>query len=239
MTLYLKRGGYSTVLATTGEQALEEARERQPAAITLDILLPTLDGWEVLRSLKRDIETRDIPVIIASVADDRELGYALGATDYFVKPVERDALLARLDSFAFMRRARYSEIVVLVVDDEPDSANLLEAMLTPAGFTVVKAGGGAEGIELARERLPDLVLLDLMMPDVSGFDVVDAFRAEPRLQEVPILVITAKTITDEDKRRLNGRVTALLQKGAFAAVDLVEWLDRTLEQIQRGDEARR
>ena len=237
LTLYLRRGGYRALLATSGEEALVMAREHQPAAITLDILLPTLDGWEVLRALKRDETTRDIPVIIASVAEDRELGFALGATDYFVKPVEREALLARLDRFAFTRRARYRQVEVLVVDDEPASVDLLTAMLEPVGFRIHKAYGGAEGVDVALRRRPELILLDLMMPDVSGFDVVDALRADPSTQETPILVITAKDITAEDKRRLNGRVTALLQKGTFAAVDLIDWLDRTLEQLEPGREA--
>lgn len=223
-------------MATDGQEALDRARELVPAAITLDILLPTLDGWEVLRALKRDVQTRDIPVIIASVADDRELGFALGATDYFVKPVEREELLARLDCYAVTRHARHREVSVLLIDDEPSSLDLLEGMLGPAGFTVLRADGGAKGIELAIESQPELILLDLMMPEVSGFDVVDALRAEAVTQSTPILVITAKDLTNEDKLRLNGRITALLQKGAFAAVELVAWLDTTLEQLNVGKE---
>jgi CheY-like chemotaxis protein len=111
-------------------------------------------------------------------------------------------------------------------------------MLVPAGFKVLRAGGGSEGIATAVERQPELVLLDLMMPDVSGFDVVDALRSNPATLHTPILVITAKDITSEDKQRLNGRITALLQKGAFAAVDLVAWLDTTLEQLNSGKEVR-
>jgi signal transduction histidine kinase/CheY-like chemotaxis protein len=238
LTLYLNRGGYRSVIATDGHEAVERARELHPAAITLDILLPTLDGWEVLRALKRDEATRDIPVIIASVADDRELGFALGATDYFVKPVEREALLSRLDRYAFTRYLNYRDVTLLAVDDEPASLDLLEGMLAPAGFTVLRAGGGFEGIELALERQPELILLDLMMPQVSGFEVVEALRADARTQHTPILVITAKDVTDEDKRRLNGSITAILQKGTFAAVDLVSWLDTTLEQLGAGREVR-
>lgn len=234
LTLYLSRGGYHARVSTDGEQALEQARELQPDAITLDILLPTLDGWEVLRALKLDSTTRDIPVIIASIIDDRDLGFALGATDYFVKPVEREALLARLDRFTFARRTTYCEVSILVVDDEPASAELLAGMLEPAGYTVLKADGGAEGIRLAEEQNPALLLLDLMMPGVSGFDVVDAIRANPDTQGTPILVVTAKDLTPEDKQRLNGHITALLQKGTFAAVDLLAWLDKTLEQIDDG-----
>lgn len=232
LTLYLRRGGYRAQVATDGDQALEQARDLQPDAITLDIILPSLDGWEVLRALKQDETTRDIPVIIASVADDRELGFALGATDYFVKPVEREALLARLDRFAFARRSRYHEVSVLVVDDEPASADLVAGMLEPVGFNVLKASDGETGIELAAAQQPELILLDLMMPGVSGFDVVDALRADPATEHIPIIVVTAKDLTRADKERLNGRVTALLQKGTFAAVDLVDWLDRTLEQME-------
>jgi CheY-like chemotaxis protein len=111
-------------------------------------------------------------------------------------------------------------------------------MLVPAGFKVLRAGGGSEGIATAVERQPELVLLDLMMPDVNGFDVVDALRSNLITQHTPILVITAKDLTNEDKRRLNGRITTLLQKGAFAAVDLVGWLDTTLEQLSSGKTVR-
>lgn len=233
---YLRRGGYVPHVESNGDRVLERARRLQPAAITLDVLLPTQDGWEVLRALKRDPDTRDIPVIIASVVDNRDLGFALGATDYFVKPVDREALIARLDRLALSSEARWREVSVLIVDDEPDAVELLARMLEQQSFAVVRAYSGDEGIEKAIEANPDLILLDLMMPDVSGFDVVDRLRAQPATSDTPIIIVTAKELTAEDKARLNGHVTALLQKGAFAAVDLVSWLNKILAQSRHDGE---
>lgn len=231
LSLYLERGGYRARVAVDGGKAIDEARELQPAIITLDVLLPTLDGWEVLRALKRDAATRDIPVIISSVVDDKELGFALGATDYFVKPLERETLLARLERFAFSPQRGEHGFRALAIDDDPASLDLMAAMLEPAGYELLKAGGGAEGIARAEESQPDLILLDLMMEEVDGFAVVDAVRGNPLTKDVPILIVTAKELTGDDKQRLNGRVTMLLQKGTFAAVDLVAWVDHTLSQI--------
>ncbi|MEZ4521715.1 MAG: response regulator [Thermomicrobiales bacterium] len=233
LSLYLHRGGYQPHVAADGEEALERARTLQPDAITLDILLPTVDGWEVLRSLKHDVSTRDIPVIIASIADDRELGFALGATDYFVKPIEREALLDRLGRFAFTQRSRHRDVSVLIIDDEAASRDLLAGMLEPAGFAIRTANGGEDGINQALADRPDVILLDLMMPGLDGFHVVDAMRARAETEDVPILVVTAKDATAKDKQRLNGRITALLQKGTFASYDLVAWLDKTLERVER------
>ncbi len=234
LTLYLERGGYHSVVVADGEQALDRARALQPAAIILDVLLPTVDGWEVLRQLKLDETTRDIPVVIASIVDDQELGFALGATDYFVKPVDRKALLARLDRYTFTTKVQECDVNVLLVDDEPASVELLAGMLTPFGFRILRAHGGASAITMAAEHLPDLILLDLMMPEVSGFDVVDALRANPATRHIPVLIVTAKELTSEDKQRLSGHVTAILQKGSFAAVDLIAWLDNALRQLQPG-----
>jgi CheY-like chemotaxis protein len=150
-----------------------------------------------------------------------------------VKPVNREALLERLDRLSLTETARKREVSILIVDDEPDSIELLTRMLDRPGFAVLSTTSGAEGIERAQAADPDLVLLDLMMPDVSGFDVVDALRANPVTADTPIIIVTAKEPTNEDKTRLNGRVTALLQKGTFAAVDLVAWLDKTLQPPKR------
>src|SRR5690606_33195460 len=135
--------------------------------------------------------TRDIPVVIASIVDDRELGFALGATDYFVKPVDREALLARLDRYTFTTKVREREVNVLLVDDDPASVELLAGMLRPSGFGILRAYSGEDGIALATAQVPDLILLDLMMPDVTGFDVVDVLRAVPATRHIPILIVTA------------------------------------------------
>jgi CheY-like chemotaxis protein len=239
LSYYLARGGFRTHVIADGAQVVAAARALRPAAITLDVLLPNLDGWDVLKALKLDPVTRDLPVVVVSIVDDEERAYALGAVDYFVKPVDRRALLDSLrrvvpasgaaqeraggagdQNGAAARPAR-----VLMVDDDPAALELHAAALAPAGYEVVRAGGGAEGIHLAHRHKPDVVVLDLMMPEVSGFDVLAALRADPQLRRIPVLVVTAKDLTPEDKALLNGRVAAILAKHGGAGVDLLSWLE--------------
>jgi len=234
ISVCLARGGYRTEVATDGETAVDKARALQPVAITLDILLPGLDGWEVLRTLKLDAAVCKIPVIVVTLVDELELGYALGATDYLVKPVARQALLACVRRYVSRPDAPPRQARVLVVDDEPSAVDLLDNLLTAAGCLALRAGGGAEGIALARSERPDLVLLDLMMPDVDGFNVVATLKADPATRNIPIVVITAKSLTDEDKRVLNGQVVAVLQKSTPAGIDLVTWLDELMRRLGVG-----
>jgi signal transduction histidine kinase/CheY-like chemotaxis protein len=221
---HLQSGGFRMTIARTGQEALAMARELKPVAITLDILLPEIDGWEVLTQLKADAATRDIPVLIVTVVDNPALGRALGAIDYFVKPVDRSALLSRLDQYTFTTKVEHGEIRVLVVDDEPANVEALVALLEPAGFKVLTAGGGTEGIDMARRNRPDLILLDLLMPQVTGFDVVEALRGDEVTRAIPIMVLTAKELDADDKRALNGNVAAVFQRNSVGGAELVEWL---------------
>jgi signal transduction histidine kinase/DNA-binding response OmpR family regulator/CHASE3 domain sensor protein len=221
---HLEVGGFRMKIARTGNEALTMARELKPVAITLDILLPEIDGWEVLRRLKADDLTWNIPVVVVSVSDNPALGRALGATDYFVKPVDRDALLSRLRQYAFAPKSQQGEIRVLVVDDEPAHLDLLQALLVPEGFHVLTAGGGKEGIDVARAQNPHLILLDLMMPEVTGFDVVEALRTDAVTRTIPIMVLTAKELTIADKAALNGHVAAIFQRNSLAGPELIAWL---------------
>jgi PAS domain S-box-containing protein len=222
----LDHGGFHCVVAANGTEALAKARELQPVAITLDILLPGIDGWDVLAQLKRDDATRDIPVVVVSVVDKPGLGRALGALDYFVKPVEGKVLLASLAKYKFTAKVGTVETRILVVDDEPANLEWLESVLKPAGFSVTSAGGGREGIDLARRNQPDLILLDLLMPEVSGFDVVEALNADESTRSIPIMIITAKDLTTEDKQQLNGHAKAILARGSTGATDILGWLGR-------------
>jgi CheY-like chemotaxis protein len=228
VTHIVERGGFRTEIARTGTEALAKARELHPVAITLDIVLPDLDGWDVLERLKHDETTSAIPVAVVSVVDNPELGAALGALDYFVKPVRADALLKRLSLFNFERTVGRDEVRVLVVDDEEANRKLLAGVLEPAGFKVSLAAGGLEGIQLARSGLPDLILLDLLMPEVNGFDVVKVLRAEKATHATPIMVLTAKEMTQTDKRRLNGHVSAILTRDSTGASDLLGQLRHLL-----------
>jgi len=230
LTRQLSAAGYRTEVARTGNEALARARELQPAAITLDIILPEVDGWEIMTRLKSDATTSGIPIVVVSVVDNPELGLALGAIDYFVKPVDTGALIKRLNRFDFMRHSGKNEVRVLVVDDDAANRIWLTQALEPAGFTVFEASGGREAIELAKANQPDCVLLDLMMPEVTGFDVVEELRADERTRETPIMVVTAMTLTDADKRLLNGRVSQILTRGNVATTDIVGLLKRVIAQ---------
>jgi len=221
LTRQLEGAGYRTQAARTGTEAIAMARELRPAAVTLDILLPELDGWEVMTRLKDDQATSDIPVVVVSVIDNPELGIALGAIDYFVKPIEGKELVKRLSRFNF---SHSNGTTVLVVDDEAANREWLRNILEPAGFVVIQAGGGREAIALAKSRRPNLVLLDLMMPDVSGFEVVKALRADAVTERMPIMILTAKHLTQADKRHLNGHVSTILGHGSNTAADLLDHL---------------
>jgi len=232
LSRYLHTGGFRTTVARTGPEALRMAGELKPVAITLDILLPEVDGWEVLNRLKADQATQNIPVVVVSVVDNPSLGRALGALDYFVKPVDGKALLSRLGQYSFTTNLKSEQVRVLVVDDEPANLDLLEALLVPAGFGVLRAGSGREGIDMARSEMPSLILLDLMMPELTGFDVVEALRAEEATREIPIMVLTAKTLTEDDKTALNGQVAAIFQRNSLAGTELTAWLRGIVAQRQ-------
>ncbi len=229
LTRQLALGGFRTSVARTGTEAITSARSLRPAAITLDILLPELDGWEVMSRLKAEPETSEIPVVVVSVIDNPDLGMALGALDYFVKPVDSRQLVARLKRFK-LKGSKDEPATVLVVDDEAANRQWLTRILEPAGFNVELATGGREAIELAKARPPDLVLLDLMMPEVTGFDVVEALRSDQRTQDTPIMILTARHLTEEDKRHLNGHVSTILSRGSVGASDLIGLLHQVVEQ---------
>ncbi len=233
LTRQLERAGFGTDVARTGTDALKMALERKPAAITLDILLPDLDGWEVLTRLKREAATSEIPVVVVSVVDNPELGVALGALDYFVKPVPANELINRLSRFKFGRKAG-EKPRILIVDDEAANREWLKRILEPAGFTVIQARGGREAIDLAKSRKPDLVMLDLMMPEVTGFDVVEALRADDRTKATPIMVLTAKLLTESDIRQLNGHVSTILKRGSTGASDLLGLLRQIVDSTATG-----
>jgi CheY-like chemotaxis protein len=226
LTRIVERGGFRTELARTGNEALEKARGLNPVAITLDMVLPELDGWEVLARLKRDEATSHIPVLVVTVVDEPQLAMTLGAFDYLVKPVRANDLLQRLSRFNFKRTSGREEVRLLVVDDEQANRDLLVKVLEPAGFTVIVAGGGLEGIAFAKTGQPDLVLLDLLMPGVSGFDVVEALRSDESTQTIPIMVLTAKDLTQADKRQLSGHVSTIMSRGSTATVDLLDQLQQ-------------
>jgi signal transduction histidine kinase/CheY-like chemotaxis protein len=221
--VYLEGAGYAVSVARDGVEGLELARQLNPSAVILDILLPRLSGWELLARLKGDPATAAIPVVIASMLDERGAGFALGAAGYLVKPVGRDELLDALGRCVAPPPGRRT---VVVIDDDPLDLDLVEAVLAPEGWSVVRATGGEEGVRLVRRERPAVVLLDLLMPEVDGFEVVERLRADPLVADVPILVLTAKEMTPADQERLTGRISFLAEKGSLRHGELIDCVGR-------------
>lgn len=209
---YLLEGGYDMAHAPTAAAALELARALRPVAITLDVLLPDVPGWEVLTALKAQPETRDIPVIIVSVTDDKRLGFSLGAVEFLVKPVRRQELMAVIRRAGELGRKIIR--TVLIVDDDPVSLQPITESVAREGFVVQEALSGAEAIRMASIRPPDFIILDLMMPGMTGFEVVERLRADPRTAAVPILIYTSKDLTADERARLNRHVQGIRAKPA-------------------------
>jgi GAF domain-containing protein/DNA-binding response OmpR family regulator/anti-sigma regulatory factor (Ser/Thr protein kinase) len=209
MQRFLVREGFHVVTAAGAEEGLRLAKELRPAAITLDVMMPGMDGWAALSALKADPETADLPVIMLTIVDDKNLGYALGAADYLSKPIDRERLIAVLGKY---RR----DLPALVVDDDADLRQLVRRILEREGYAVLEAENGRVALERARETPPGLVVLDLTMPEMDGFEFVREFRAHEAWRAVPIIVVTAKDLSDEDRARLNGGVERILQKGAYS-----------------------
>jgi signal transduction histidine kinase/CheY-like chemotaxis protein len=194
--------------AEDGATALEIASAETPDAILLDILMPHLDGWATLRSLKERPETRNIPVIILSVVENRAFGLSLGAFDYLVKPVDVSRLIETLSRAGVLASRGY----LLVVDDDPDVRELLTQGLVSAGYRVQSAEGGAEALEAMSQDPPSAVLLDLMMRPPDGFEVLCRMREDPALRRVPVVIVTAKELTSKDREMLNGSAQRIIRK---------------------------
>jgi CheY-like chemotaxis protein len=207
----LQGAGVRVVTASDGREALNLARTLHPAAITLDVLMPGMDGWEVLRELKADPRTRDIPVLMVTMTDDRELGYTLGATEFLTKPVDRGQLVQLLERYG----AEGGERRALVVEDKEQDRGLLRLALENEGWQVSEAENGRVALEKVAERAPSLILLDLMMPVMDGFEFVVEMRDRDASRAIPIVVVTAKDVTEEDRQRLNGDVVGLIEKGGL------------------------
>jgi CheY-like chemotaxis protein len=226
----IERAGFRTEITRSGAEALTIAKLRKPVAISLDIMLPDMDGWEILKRLKSDEVTSPIPAIVVSVVDNPELGTALGALDYFVKPLDPKELVRRLSTINLKRLAGGGRTCVLVVDDEPANRDWLKRVLEPAGFEVTLASTAQEGIEAAKAGKPDIVMLDLLMPEVDGFAVVDALSDDQNTKAIPIVVLTAKHLTNSDIEQLSGRVSKVLRRGSTGAIDVIGELQVVLNR---------
>ena len=211
MQRLLTREGFRVELADNGQTGLRLARELHPSAITLDVMMPDLDGWTVLSTLKADPSLCDIPVIMLTMVDNKNLGIRLGAAEYMTKPVDRDRLTRVLQKY----RCKQPPCSLLLVEDDVTTRQMMREMLTNAGWAVLEAENGQVALEIMKANPPELILLDLMMPYMDGFEFVAHLQEEPKWRGIPVVVLTAKDITTEDRLRLNGYVEKVLQKGAF------------------------
>jgi signal transduction histidine kinase/CheY-like chemotaxis protein len=217
--------GYPVDIAATGQQGLEYARQHRPRAILLDLILPDTDGWQVLREIRTDPTTHDIPVIITTVVEDDNIGVPLGAMDYLTKPVNPEVLIAILTSHAVLPTLGKTT-TALAIDDDPATLDLLTATLARHGTHTHSAATGSAGLALARQHDYDLILCDLLLPDTDGFAVIAALHTDPTSTAIPILVLTGADLTDSDRNRLAGHVLDIVGKDTNTYDRLRDWLDR-------------
>jgi PAS domain S-box-containing protein len=220
---HLEGNGYRVTTAPRGEEALAKAHQEKPDLITLDILLPDMDGFEVLQRLKSDEETADIPVVILSIVPDREDGFRLGAVDYVIKPVDEGRLLSAVGAIL------HKEDLILVVDDDRDTTRLVQEVLGRAGFTIRTANNGFEALAVARQEQPGLILLDLKMPELDGYEVLKRLKRDRTTQDIPVVVVTG-SVTDEEVKRKKVLALGAAQflTKPFAIDDFVEEIKRVL-----------
>jgi CheY-like chemotaxis protein/anti-sigma regulatory factor (Ser/Thr protein kinase) len=234
LRIYLAEAGYTVDVARDGAEGLEKARRLTPGAVVLDILLPKLDGWAFLTQVKADPVTREVPIIIVSIIDQKGKGFALGAADYLIKPVQKDDLLRTLRAFSLATKVQTAPVQILVIDDDPKAVELLAAVLEPEGFRVLRAYGGEAGIEVARAEQPDLIILDLLMPEVNGFEVLDRLAQSSVTRRLPVILFTLKQLTAEEQQRVQGRIASLAQKEAFNPKEFVELVKEALQRTLGG-----
>jgi CheY-like chemotaxis protein len=204
---HLERAGFAVVAARGGREGLRLVRELRPAAVTLDIMMPDIDGWTVLAAIKGDPELSGTPVVLMSIVDEKNRGYALGAADYLVKPVDRGKLTATLTGLCGAIAGR-----ALLVDDDEIVRRGIRQALEPIGWQVTEAENGLLAIEAIIIGRPDVIILDLLMPKMDGFEFLDKLRGRAEWQDIPVVIFTATELTDADRDRLNGGVERIIQK---------------------------
>jgi CheY-like chemotaxis protein/anti-sigma regulatory factor (Ser/Thr protein kinase) len=213
----LERHGFHVESAYSGEEGLRLARKLHPDAITLDVLMRGMDGWGVLNALKADRDISGIPVIMMTVLDNRNQGFLLGATEYLSKPIDRARLIEVLSRYR--RHGRPSS--ALVVEDDFDSRRILTSALKFEGWAVEEAENGLVALECVKRARPSIILLDLMMPEMDGFEFVAQLRESSENRNIPIVVLTAKEVSPEERARLNGQVAKIVQKGTMTIDEIL------------------
>jgi len=214
----------------SGKGAVGKAKELKPIAITLDIMMPGQDGWQVLQELKSTPETQDIPVIILSIVDDRKMGFSLGAAEYIVKPVDKEVLLRKLRNLERITKIKK----ILVVDNDTAAVELAGNVFSEAGYLVTSAYNSKDAIRAIQQSMPDLIVLNLTMPEVSGFDVIEYIKTEEAIRDIPLIVLTRKGLTEKEVNELNGRIQGILNKGLLTKEDLLSELSSIIGKCGPG-----
>ena len=228
MTRMLTDAGFQVFTAASGSEGMLIAEQLNPSVITLDVMMPSMDGWTMLTKLKEDPELCDIPVVMVSMLSEQGRGYALGADDYLVKPIDKQKLVSVLDDY---RRPDPTSGNILVVEDDEPTRSLIRRVLQKDDWTVAEAEDGQEGLDVAAEVDPDLILLDLMMPEVDGFQFLHRFRSDDSRRQVPIIVVTAKELSDSERQQLEANVEDVLAKGGRDRAELLDDVRRMVTEL--------
>lgn len=228
---YLRSHGFQVVPITNPQDVLKTIKQVRPYAITLDIMMPYKDGWQVIQEIKEDPETADIPIIICSIVEERDRAYQLGAVDYLVKPILEDELVNAITRLDLPKDKDFNEI--LVIDDDANVFQLIEiALRNEAGFKLAYANGGFAGLEILQKNPPDAIILDLMMPDLDGFSILETMQGDTNLRNLPVIILTAADLTEEDRKRLEQNKRAVLRKDEFKTHQLIDFLENALQLLQ-------
>jgi CheY-like chemotaxis protein len=228
----LNKEGFRVASARNGQHGLEKARELRPEAIILDVVMPGMDGWTVLSELKHDPTLAEIPVIMTTMLDERNLGMSLGVTEYLTKPVDRN----RLNSVLAKYRRGSKKHPVLVVDDAAANREVLGRMLKADGYEVIEAENGLQALQKLDDHSPELILLDLMMPVMDGFAFLHELRSRPQWQQVPVMVITAKDLSQQERQLLNNNVSQVIEKSAHKRETILGEISRQVTAQIRSTE---
>jgi CheY-like chemotaxis protein len=225
---HLRDSGFAVVTAAGGREGLKLAEELHPIAITLDILMPEIDGWTVLSALRGNSALADIPVIIVTIVDQQRKGMTLGAAGYLTKPIDRDRLIALLRPY----QERIRQARILVVEDEPSQRERVRSWLEPQ-WTVSEAENGRVALERLTAEIPDIIILDLMMPEMDGFQLIAELQQRPQWRSIPVIVVTSLDLTATDRTRLNSGVEVIMSKGSFNPTRLVELVNKVGAKARR------
>jgi CheY-like chemotaxis protein len=221
---WLTEEGYSIAEASNADEGLKQAGTLIPDIVILDILMPDKDGWYVLKELKSNAKTRNIPVVITSFGEEREMAFSLGAIDYFNKPINKKRFQQRIAEIGLQQHDR-----VLVIDDNPADIRLVSSILETEGINSFSADGGKVGIEMICKQKPSLIVLDLMMPDLSGFEVIEKLHETEEAKDIPIIILTSKDLSRDELKYLRHQTEGVVNKGSFNRTDFLSTIKKLVK----------